>query len=247
MDTGGAVKVECWAAQEGDLGLVQPEGIEEFKTELARNYVGQVHARPGSLGGLYGFVVEFLTTFSLHRFLDLIVDGIAYDLIKSGSDALVLRPFLSAYKALRQRNVGRFSEISIERLLLSFQDSIVVIHELTHHSIERNLEHILTTLAANYKYLILRTGERPFLVSIPVVEDPAEHRSCRFRELLEIDETIRDITDERYSALWGIQYDYARTTRVYDVERRVLLDQGFHTQAQHWDAVYEERRRRNVD
>src|SRR6266853_399380 len=120
MDNCGAVKVEYWAVQEGETGLREPQGIGAFREELARNYVGQVHARPGPLGGLYGFNVEFLTSFSLHHFLELIVDGIAYDLIKSGSNALVLRPFLAAYKALKQRNVERLSHIHVSRLLLSF-------------------------------------------------------------------------------------------------------------------------------
>jgi len=184
MDIGGAVKVEYWAVQEGETGLLEPEGIAEFRAELSKNYIGQVHARPGDLGGLYAFSVEFFTTFSLHRFLDLIVDGVAYDLVKSGGDALILRPFLAAYKALKQRNTGRFSRIHIDRLRFSFQDSVVVIHGLNANLV-LILERILKTLAENYNHLLLRSGERPFLISIPIVEDPAEDRLCRFREFLE--------------------------------------------------------------
>src|SRR5438309_7723790 len=85
---------------------------------------------PGNLGGLYGFTVEFFTTFSVQHFVNLILDGVAYDLIKSGSDALVLRPFIAAYNALKRKNADRSSRVHVSRLRLSFQDSVVVIHGL---------------------------------------------------------------------------------------------------------------------
>jgi len=68
-------------------------------------------------------------------------------------------------------------------------------------SILLNLESILKALAASYSHLILRTGEKPFSISISVVEDPAEDRLCRFREFLDFDETIEDIRDEHYLRL----------------------------------------------
>jgi hypothetical protein len=93
MDIGGAVRIEYWAEADGKIGLLEPEGISEFKAELAEHYVSQVRGRPGALGGLYGLSIEFLTSFSLQHFLNLIVDGIPYDLVKSGSDALILQFF----------------------------------------------------------------------------------------------------------------------------------------------------------
>jgi hypothetical protein len=98
MEIAGAVRIEYWAEADGKVGLVQPDGLDEFKADLAASYVAQVRGRPGALGGLYGLTVDFLTSFTLHHFLNLIVDGIAYDLVKSGSDALILKPFLAAYR-----------------------------------------------------------------------------------------------------------------------------------------------------
>jgi hypothetical protein len=71
------------------------------------------------------------------------VDGIAYDLVKSGSDAPILRPFVAAYKALKQRNSERFTGLRIERLRLSFEDSTVLIHELREVELVSNLDRIL--------------------------------------------------------------------------------------------------------
>ncbi len=148
MDNGGAVRIDYWAESDDRVGLFEPEGMSEFRADLAANYVSQVRGRPGALGGLYGLSVDFLTSFTLNHFLNLIVDGIAYDLVKSGTDALVLRPFIAAYKALKKRNSERFTGLRIERLSLSFQDSTVIIHELRDVDLASNIEPILNTLAS---------------------------------------------------------------------------------------------------
>lgn len=244
MEVGGAVRVDYWAeAEYGKIGLLQPEGLDEFRNELTANYVAQVRGRPGALGGLYGLAVEFFSSFTLHHFLNLILDGIAYDLVKSGSDALVLRPFLAAYRALKKRNMQRFSGMRIERLTLNFQDSIVLIHELRSVDLAANVEPVLNALASHFRNLTLPSGERPFFISIPVVEDPAEDRLCRFREFLDVDENVEDISAERYLEFWGLRYDFANASRVYDVGNQVLFDAGFCTQAEYWQE-WEKRRRK---
>ena len=43
MAPNGALKVEYWAIQEG-LGLLDLNGIDDFKASLAAEYVSQVHA-----------------------------------------------------------------------------------------------------------------------------------------------------------------------------------------------------------
>jgi hypothetical protein len=242
MDIGGAVKIKYWAAQEGEAGLRDLEGIDEFRGALKANYLSQVHARPAGLGGLYGLTVEFITALTLQHFINLIVDGIAWDLVKAGGEALVLRPFFAAYNALKRKNAAKARGVYIDELLLSFQDSIVVIQSLGGDTVVGNVEQILRALAVHYRHLILRSGEKPFSISIPVFEDPSEDRLCRFRELLDVDETIRDISEEQYLSLWGMQYDYSWTTRVFDVKRQVLIDEEFYTRARYWRA-WEDRER----
>jgi hypothetical protein len=233
MEFSGALRVEYWAEKKADTNeLLDLEGIDEFRAELTKHYIGPIHARPGPCGGLYGLVVEFLSSFSLQHFVNLTLDGIAYDLIKSGSDALVLRPFVAAYDALKRKNAKH--RVHIDRLLLSFQDSLVIIHNIGEDTIVDNLEPILRTVATSYSHLILRTGEKPFSISIPIFEDTSEERLCRFRELLDVDETIRDVSDKDYLKLWGIQYDYLGTTRVFDVSKGVLLDEEFYSQSMYW-------------
>jgi hypothetical protein len=99
--------------------------------------------------------------------------------------------------------------------------------------------------------MILSSGEPPFEIHVPVFEDSADDRVCRFRVPLNVDETVRNPTAEYYLKFWGVQYDYARApdydrvyyplSRVYDVQRDLLLDTRFYTRERYWTEVRKRR------
>ena len=109
------------------------------------------------------------------------------------------------------------------------------IQRLSDNSIFSQLEKILATFAVHYDSLCLASGEKPFEVHIPVFEDQNEDRLCRFRVLLDVDETIRNIAPSDYFKFWGLWYDYSGAFRVYDLERRLLLDTEFYTLDRYWE------------
>jgi len=76
-----SVKVNYWFG-EGDL-----EGIEEFHSELSESYsTTEVKGRQGGLGGgLYTLFIEIASSITLPHFVQLIIDGIAFDAIKLGA------------------------------------------------------------------------------------------------------------------------------------------------------------------
>jgi hypothetical protein len=158
--------------------------------------------------------------------------GVAFDLIKSGTKAFVLRPFLAAYKKLRDRNkdIG----VDIEEFRILFQDSSVIIWKICDDGIFSSLGQIMLTLAVRYDSLVLASGERPFEIHVPVFEDLADDRLCRFRVPLDVDETVRTATVSDYLNFWGVEYDYSRAYRVYDVGRDLLLDTEFYTRERYW-------------
>jgi hypothetical protein len=245
MEIGGAVKVEYWAVQDGKYGLIDVEGIDEFKAALAENYVAQVHGRPGPLGGLYGFTFDFSTTLTLHHFVQLLQDGMAWDLLKSAAGALVLRPFISAFRALKAKSKERpNSSIHLETIRLIFQDSVVRIREEgVGAPVLDNLESIVRTLAENFQHMTLQTGETPYLIDIPIFEDTTPEAASRFRQVGDIDETLVVPEKDAYVTYWGAQYDYARTTRVFDVKRQLLLDESYLELNQYWDILTERYRK----
>ena len=143
-----AIRVDYWAAADANLKLYDLEGIGEFRDELAGEYAAaSVRGRPGPLGGLYNLSVEIVSTLSLSYVVKLLLDGIAFDLIKEGTKTFVLRPFLLAYRKLRERNGNKPYRGDIDELRLIFQDSVVIVDCLGDGSIASSLEKILQTLA----------------------------------------------------------------------------------------------------
>jgi hypothetical protein len=238
MQDGIAIKVNYWAAGNANLSLHDLEGISEFRDELAREYVSIVRGRPGALGGLYNLSVEIVSTFTLAHIVRLLLDGLAFDWIKEGTKAFVLRPFLAAYQKLKERQTGHYGDI--DELRLIFQDSVVIVDYLGNNSIASSLEKIFRTLAQNYQHLVLSSGEPPFEIYIPIFEDPTVDRPSRFRLLLHYDETIPSVSASDYFVYWGLWYDFSHKHRVYDVQRQLLIDEGFLTKEQYW-AVLEKR------
>ena len=163
------------------------------------------------------------------------LDGIAFDLIKSGAHSFILRPFLNAYRKLKDKNRERHLEI--QEIKIEFQDCILVLHSLYSAPILDNLEAVLRSIAGNWNDLRLTSGELPFEIHISVLEDTTESKTAKFRVIGEIDETITSDGAKDYFGYWGIIYDRALQRRVYDVNQRMLIDEPFHTLNEHWAEV----------
>jgi hypothetical protein len=228
-----AISVDYWAIQEGESDLWQLAGIEEFQSDLGQEYVSRVHGRPGDLGGgLYEFAIQVIADISIQDVVKLIAGGIAFDLLKSGTKSFVLRPFLTAYQKLRARNTER--EVDIHEIRFMFSDAEVVVSKICVNSIYESLGAIFQVLARDFDCLRSGGGEVPYTIQIPVFEDP-EKRLCRFRVLLDVDETIEGVSSASYLGYWGIRYDFERASRVFDLKRKLLIDSDFLTVDRYWE------------
>ena len=232
-----AVKITYWAEQkQGSASIYDFEGIGDFRKELDESYISVVQGRPGPLGGLHELAVEFISNLTLVEVAKFLLEGIAFDLIKSGTRAFVLRPFLKAYQKLKDRNPS--FQLDIEEFRIVFQDSVIVIYKITGDSIFVNLEKIIKAVAQHSSELTLASGERPLEIHVPVFEDPAKDRPCRFRVKLDVDETIPSISQADYFRLWGMRYDYAGD-RVFDVAKGLLIDNQFYDLDRYWKEMEE--------
>src|SRR5207253_7092477 len=103
----------------------------------------------GDRGGLYELIIEVLSNVSLTDVVKWLSEGIAFDVLKSGTKAFVLRPFLTAYAKFRERN--RTIHVRVGQVRLLFQDSIVSVFNIfDDDSIFPHLERILTAVAQHY-------------------------------------------------------------------------------------------------
>jgi hypothetical protein len=227
-----AVRINYWTLPNGSPTGEEPEGIEEFRGDLENTYVSLVKGQSGACGGgLYEFVIHITTSITIRDVANIILGGVAYDLVKSGTRSLVLRPLITAFEKLRSRNKDR--HIDVDELRFSFQDADVVVKKVSSRSIFDDLGGIFRALAEHFESLKGQTGELPYLIHIPIFEDP-DARFCRFRSLLDVDETIQGVTSESYLKYWGARYNLESQIRVFDVQRRLLIDARYMTQEEYW-------------
>jgi hypothetical protein len=234
MNTRTAITVKYWIASDQGRNFDDLQGIDGFRRELNAEYISVVKGRPAGAGGFTHLYIEVISSLSLSHFVQLLLDGIAFDLVKRGAESFVLRPFIAAYKKLRDRNKGN-RLIDIGELQVHFQDSVLLIHEVSTDTIVLNLEKLFFSLAQNYERLTLGDcGDSRFLIHIPVFEDPEADRPCRFRVRGDIDETIKSDGPTDYFKFWGLEYIVDTDRRVFDVTRQLLLDERFNTLDEHW-------------
>ena len=229
--TGAAVRVSYWTSVPEGKRTDDFQSIEDFRRELAQHYISVIQARPSDAagGGLYELLIEFISNLSLSDVVSFLLSGIAYDLVKSGSQAFILRPFLKAIERLKAKN----PHLKIDEFRIIFQDTTLIIGEIEdkrkgrRYALFPELEQILLTVAKHHSKLVLPDGERPFAIHIPVFQD-SENKKHRFRCLYDVDETIVDLSSSDYFRFWGIEYEFIYPrTKVYDVTNKILIHEEF--------------------
>jgi hypothetical protein len=228
-----AVRIDYWTLPDGSPTGVELEGIDEFRRDLQDVYVSLVKGQSGDCGGgLYDFMIHVTSSISLRDVVNLILCGVAYDLIKNAANSFVLRPLLEAIEKLKFRNAQR--SIDVDELKFSFQDADIIIKRIGTQRLSDDLGRIFKALAENFEFMKGKNGEYPYEIHIPVFEDP-NPRFSRFRALLDVDETIEVVTADSYLQFWGVRYNLEGQIRVFDVHRRLQIDATYMTQEEYWN------------
>ena len=235
-----ALKIEYWTLPNGSPTGMEPDGIDEFRKELQEHYVSLVRGHSGACGGgLYDLIVHITSSITLRDVASAMIGGVAYDLVKSGTQSLILRPLVSAIEKLRERNKENLQKIDVDEFRFSFQDADIVVKNIAAGSFFEELERIFKQLSNCIDSLKGNTQEMPYVIHIPIFEDP-DQKLCRFRSLLDADETIVDITNDNYLQFWGVRYNLEGKIRVFDVKNKLLIDASYMTQEEYWKAAEKE-------
>ncbi|UBZ13497.1 hypothetical protein LDL77_16630 [Flagellimonas marinaquae] len=229
-----AIKISYYGEPLDDFTISELHGISEFKEELDKSYKTFVHQKTDGFGsGFYELAIELLSDISLKEFIEFVVGGVAYDLIKSGSRRLILKPFYAAYSKLKEKN----SNVDISRLDFSFNDSTISIYKIFKNSIFEELENILLGLQINYNNLYLQGVEKPYQIDIPIFKNPNGTHNIDYRCKLSFDETIKEIGKEDYYKFWGSFYQFKGRFYVYDYKNQVLTTNEYFTEELYWEKV----------
>jgi len=122
-----AIKISYYGEPEEGFNISEFDGVTEFKNDLDEGYYAFIHQKTDGYGaGFYELAVEILSDLSLQQFIEFIGPGIAYDILKSETNNVILKPFVKAYKKLKKKN----KNIDIQELKFSFKDSTITIHKI---------------------------------------------------------------------------------------------------------------------
>lgn len=217
------------------LGETRLIGDEDFRSDLEAAYGHvSVESENGGLGGgLYTLFVDIGGPIAIGYLVHLILDGVAFDLIKLGSEKLILRPLLAAQKKLKKVNerdtAGDFAYL---RIRLSDSAIVVDADSRVGQSISEALGEVLLLIARNYEHLKIASAGSPVEIYTPVIEDTGADRQSRFRAVLEVDEDM-PVSRTVFFEYWGLRYSKGER-RVFDVQRKLLLDETFLYRREYW-------------
>jgi hypothetical protein len=167
-------------------------GIDEFRTELANEYVSVVRGSSSGAGGWVHILVEVISTFSLSHIIQLLIDGAVYDSLKEGSRSFVLRLFVRAYQRLKARNHDR--HVHLSELRIEFQACLLIVHELSSDTILESLPRIFHSLTEQYRRFALEANQSPIEIHV---------RSSRIRTINVLADSVCSPTSTRRSEIKG--------------------------------------------
>lgn len=229
-----AIKITYYGEPEEDFTISEFDGLSDFKKDLDKNYVTLIHQKTDGYGaGFYELTVEILSNINLKRFIELLGSGIAFDIIKSTTKDVILKPFINAYKKLKKNN----KDIDIEELKFSFKDSSITVHKIYQNSIFEELEGILLGLSINYTNLYLKSGEKPYQIEIPIFKYPDKSYGVKYRSHLSVDEPLQNLDRNSYYKFWGAYYQFRGWYFVFNYREQEVTDFNYYTEKLYLDEV----------
>lgn len=210
------------------------EGVEELKQELSQHYVSRIKGTPvGRGGGVYEFVVDLIMNVSLEDFTKFILEGVSFDLIKSGTKSLVLKPFMKAFEDFNLKNGG---QVGIREFKFQFDESEVVIRSINNQGVYSVAPLIFEKLAQVYSNLLEPNSKKyPNRICVPVVHDRimAKTEATHFRELLNDEEEYlyNKLSTGQYFEFWGLNFEFnhSQPDIVFDVQNNQLTSNEFYS------------------
>lgn len=209
------------------------KGITELKRELSNCYVSRIKGTPVGRGGggVYEFVIDLIMNTSLEEFTKLLLDGLAFDLIKSNTKKFILKPFIKAFEDFNEKNGG---QVTIREFKFQFENSEVVIRSVNDQGVYTITPLVFEKIAKVYSVLFDPISKKyPNRICVPVIYDQilTKNESIHFRELLtdENEYLHNNLSPTQYFDFWGLNYEFNNTQSevVYDVANSSLTVNEF--------------------
>ncbi|TGE04534.1 hypothetical protein [Hymenobacter fodinae] len=217
MTTKPLVTISYWAYPLNDGKMIDLEGIDDFESELSKNFNLFISGKPSDAlgGGLYEMIMTVYHNENIH---DLIVFGsgmvseAAKDIIKDTVKEVLVKyianPIKDAFSIIKERDKDK--EPDIDQINIKFKDIDISIYNVHVDGIAKNINIIMDVLSSRVQSFIL-DNQLPYQIFIPIFKDrEAESQDWKqkpvFRTLQKIDEPIQNVTSDAYFDYWGLFY-----------------------------------------
>lgn len=200
-----SLKITYWAEMEPN-GIIEFDGINEFRKAIATEYAGIVKVMPGELGGgLYEFIIEFIFNGTLADYIKVIGGYIGGKSLEKMTDPYleryVFKPLQRAYKKLKERNPQSLETYSFT---IELSDTRIIIYKAGTTDIISYLNNVLQEIGNRFKHLWWEDNF-PYEIHVPALKDKSKD-TVFFRPPLGEDEYISVKEYDYHTGYWGVLY-----------------------------------------
>jgi len=189
-------------------------GIEEFRNELNKHYLIQLKPRyiPAFSEGGETWITVFVNSNFFDFAKDVIVYGLAWDLLKKGTTQYFFKPLFSALKKLEKAN-SRSYRLRIQSLKFQFDDIDIIIGGVEPHRIVI-ISKIFTELIKRKESIEKKIMLKISKIETPIFHNPSIDKKGYSPFLLD---TSCGQPVESYFIMWKIWFNQNRDCYVYDL------------------------------
>lgn len=199
------------------------EGIEEFKSELEKEYQFQLRPKwiPACSEGAEFWMTIFVNS-ELAKFLvSAVVGGIAWDLIKVGAKNYVFTPFFKALENLNTKNEKNWGGLSILKFKFQFDDCEIYVGGLN-KNFTSIMSSVFNEISKKKPRFEKEVGQEIIKIELPIEVDECEGIDKRYKYT--IDTFNEDYTIKAYLKLWKLTFTTDFPIMLYDFEKDTLKE-----------------------
>ncbi len=197
------------------------DGIEEFKNELSEYYLVQgrsIYIPSFSEGGETWFTI-FINSSFFEFAKDVVVYGLAWDLLKKGTKKYSFKPFYSALSRLDKANQDSYG-LKIQRIKFQFDDIDIILGGIESHRIAV-VSKVFNEIAKR-KELIEQEIKLPInKIETPIFHNPSIDKKGYSPYLLEtyLGQSLDSCLDT-----WKIWFMDNRECKIYKLNDKTFLE-----------------------
>jgi hypothetical protein len=197
------------------------DGIEDFKNELCKYYLVQGKSRylPACSEGGETWITIFINSSFFQFAKDVIIYGLAWDLLKKGSINYFFKPLFSALNNLEIANQKSY-KLRIQSLKFQFDDIDIIFGGIEPHRIEV-VSKIFNEISKRKERIEQKIKLPISKIETPIFHNPKFDKKGYSPYILN---TSKGLSLESYLDLWKIWFMQNRECQIYKLNDETFIN-----------------------